>query len=153
MAFKEIERLHHEVTDGGNPIGLDLKTRYVVNGIGKEQTISSKINIFYDKETGKITKVEDKWDGQLPDSSFQNVSVQQLFSLWWWVHYYEGWAWWMWSFIWETRVWRSRFHLMLSGMIANGCVSQVFRQLNSVTVPTMVSVPKNDEEDAKRGNQ
>lgn len=32
-------------------------------------------------------------------------------------------------------------------------VLQVFRQLNSVTVPTMVSVPKNDEEDAQRGNQ
>ena len=31
--------------------------------------------------------------------------------------------------------------------------SQVFRNLNSVTVPHMVSVPKNDEEDAKRGNQ
>lgn len=30
---------------------------------------------------------------------------------------------------------------------------QVFRQLNSVTVPKLISVPKNDEEDAKRGNQ
>ncbi|CAF9931602.1 MAG: hypothetical protein HETSPECPRED_008141 [Heterodermia speciosa] len=100
-AFKEIERLHHEVTDGGNPIGLDLKTRYVVKGIGKEQTIASKVNIFYDKDSGKITKVEDKWDGQLPDSSFTNI----------------------------------------------------FRQLNSVTVPTMISVPKNDEEDRQRGNQ
>ncbi|KAL8797169.1 MAG: hypothetical protein Q9195_000636 [Heterodermia aff. obscurata] len=100
-AFKEIERLHHEVTDGGNPIGIDLKTRYVVKGIGKEQTISSKVNIFYDKDTGKITKVQDKWDGQLPDSSFTNI----------------------------------------------------FRQLNSVTVPTLISVPKNDEEDRQRGNQ
>ncbi|KAG7008360.1 hypothetical protein G7Y79_00006g019800 [Physcia stellaris] len=99
--FKEIERLHHEVTDGGNPIGMDLKTRYVLKGLGKETTIASRINIFYDKDTGKITKVEDKWDGQLPDSSFANA----------------------------------------------------FRQLNSVTVPTMVSVPKTDEEDAKRGNQ
>ena len=98
--------MHHEVIDGGNPIGLDLKTRYVVKGIGKEQTISSRINIFYDKDTGKITKVEDKWDGQLPDSSFQNVSISQLVSPWWWLHYYEGWAWWMWSFTWNTRVWQ-----------------------------------------------
>ncbi|KAL9614346.1 MAG: hypothetical protein Q9167_001149 [Letrouitia subvulpina] len=101
VAFSEIERLHHEVNSGGNPISMDLKTRYVVKGIGKEQIISSKVNIFYDKDTGKITNVEDKWDGQLPDSSFRNV----------------------------------------------------FRSLNSVTVPKMVSVPKNDEEDAKRGNQ
>lgn len=72
-AFSEIERLHHEVTSGGNPISMDLRTRYVVKGIGKEQTIDSKINIFYDKATGKITKVEDKWDGKLPDSSFQNA--------------------------------------------------------------------------------
>ncbi|MCJ1284463.1 hypothetical protein MMC26_003795 [Xylographa opegraphella] len=100
-AFSEIERLHHEVTDAGNPIKMDLKTRYVVKGIGKEQTISSKIQIYLDKSTGKITEVQDKWDGKLPDSSFTNI----------------------------------------------------FRQLNSVTVPAFVSVPKNDEEDAKRGNQ
>jgi len=30
---------------------------------------------------------------------------------------------------------------------------QIFRQINSVTVPKVVGVPKNDEEDAKRGNQ
>jgi len=100
-AFSEIERLHHEVTSAGNPISMDLKTRYVVKGIKKEQTIASKVNIFYDKATGKITKVEDKWNGELPDSSFVNV----------------------------------------------------FRQLNSVTVPRFVSVPKTDEEDAKKGNQ
>ena len=38
-AFSEIERLSHEVTSAGNPIVLDMKTRYVVKGIGKEQTI------------------------------------------------------------------------------------------------------------------
>ena len=53
---------------------MDLKTRYVVKGINKEQTIESKVNIFYNEATGKITKVEDKWDGQLPDSSFRDVS-------------------------------------------------------------------------------
>jgi len=30
---------------------------------------------------------------------------------------------------------------------------QIFRKLNAVTVPTMVGVPKNDAEDAKKGNQ
>ncbi|KAL9031530.1 MAG: hypothetical protein Q9196_000468 [Gyalolechia fulgens] len=100
-AFSEIERLHHEVVSAGNPMGMDLKTRYVIKGISKEQIISSRVNIFYDKDTGKITKVQDKWDGHLPDSSFKNA----------------------------------------------------MRNLNSVSVPKVVSVPKNDEEDAKRGNQ
>ncbi|MCJ1314493.1 hypothetical protein MMC25_008175 [Agyrium rufum] len=72
-AFSEIERLHHEVTSAGNPIEMDMRTRYVVKGISKEQIIDSKIRIAYDKTSGKITKVEDKWDGQLPDSSFKNA--------------------------------------------------------------------------------
>lgn len=85
---------------------MDLKTRYVTKGINKEQIISSRINIFYDKDTSKITKVQDKWDGELPDSSFKNVSVDQLFDPWWWVHYAEGWAWWLWSFTWDTWWWQ-----------------------------------------------
>ena len=105
-AFSEIERLHHEVVSAGNPIAMDLRTRYVLKGVGKEQTIDSKINIFYDKATGKITKVEDKWDGKLPDSSFKDVSFDRLFSPWWWVHYVEGWGWWGFSFVWETLPWQ-----------------------------------------------
>jgi len=35
-AFSEIERLYYKVTSGGNPISMDLRTRYVVKGIGKE---------------------------------------------------------------------------------------------------------------------
>ena len=115
-AFKEIERLHHEVTDAGNPISMDLKTRYVVKGIGKEQTIASKIQIFYDKSTGKITQVQDKWDGNLPDSTFTNVSVEQLLNPWWYVHYAEGWAWWGWSFTWNTWWWQVR----------GGCLLEIF---------------------------
>lgn len=98
-AFSEIERLHHEVTSAGNPITMSLKTRYVVKGIKKETTINSIVNISIDS-AGKITKVEDKWDGNLPESSIANA----------------------------------------------------FRRLNAVSVPKMVGVPKNDEEDAKRGN-
>lgn len=108
-AFSEIERLHHEVTDGGNPIGLDMRTRYVVKGINKEQTIDSKILIYYDKATGKITHVQDKWDGKLPDSSFQNVSLEQVFSPWWWVRYAGGWAWYAWSLTWDTWWWQVGF--------------------------------------------
>ncbi|KAF1351002.1 hypothetical protein BDV97DRAFT_397967 [Delphinella strobiligena] len=98
-AFSEIERLGHEVKSSGNPIVMDMKTRYVVKGIGKEQTISSVINIYLNSQ-GKIEKVEDKWDGKLPDSAIANA----------------------------------------------------FRHLNAVTVPKIISVPKDKEEDAKRGN-
>ncbi|KAJ8609936.1 hypothetical protein MRB53_038874 [Persea americana] len=97
--FSEIERKHHEVTSSGNPITMDMLTRYKIKAIGKEQEIKSKIEIF--TEGGKITKVVDKWDGNLPESSIANA----------------------------------------------------FRHLNAATVPKMVSVPKNAEEDAKKGNQ
>ena len=107
-AFSEIERLHHEVTSGGNPIEMDLKTRYVVKGVNKEQTVDSKVMIFYDKTTGKVTKVQDKWNGNLPDSTFKNVSFRQIFSPWWWMHYTEGWLWWVWSFTWELWWWQVR---------------------------------------------
>ncbi|CAK3880156.1 Hypothetical predicted protein [Lecanosticta acicola] len=97
-AFSEIERQHQEVTSAGNPIELDLKTRYVVKGIGKEQVIQSKVLIH--TEGDKITKVEDRWDGKLPESGIANA----------------------------------------------------FQRLNAVTVPNVVGVPKNAEEDAKKGN-
>ncbi|KAF2720157.1 hypothetical protein K431DRAFT_286006 [Polychaeton citri CBS 116435] len=99
-AFSEIERLSHEVKDAGNPIVMDLKTRYKIKGVGSEKTIESVINIFVDESTGKIEKVQDKWNGELPDGAFANA----------------------------------------------------LRKLNSVTVPKMVGVPKNAEEDAQRGN-
>jgi len=124
-AFKEIERLHHEVTSAGNPISMDLKTRYVVKAIGKEQIISSKIQIHYDQATGKITKVQDMWNGQLPDSSFSDVSsIWQLLSPWWWLHYYEGWAWWLWSFTWYTWWWQ------VGGVLILPAASTPTRSLN-----------------------
>lgn len=79
---------------------MDLKTKYKVKGVGIEQTIESKVNIFVDEKTGKIVKVEDKWNGKMPNNAFVNV----------------------------------------------------FREINSVTVPLFVGVPKTDEEDRQRGN-
>lgn len=52
---------------------MNLKTRYVVKGLGTEQTIESVVKIFTNSQ-GKIEKVEDKWGGKLPDNAFQNVS-------------------------------------------------------------------------------
>lgn len=91
-AFSEIERKSHSVTSAGNPIEMDMTTMYKVKGIGKETTITSKVNIFH--EGGKITRVEDKWDGKLPDSGIANVSkpwtnlVNPLF----WTNYWFGWS-------------------------------------------------------------
>ena len=83
---------------------MDLRQRYKVKGIGKEQTIESKVLIYL--EGDYISKVEDKWNGELPDSGISNVSFRRLFSPFWWMHYAEGWMFWTWSFGWETSVWR-----------------------------------------------
>ena len=96
------------MTSAGNPIEMDLKTMYKLKGLGKEQTIASKIIIKYDEQSGKILKVEDKWDGQLPNSGFKDVSsLFELLSPWWWLHYYEGWLYWGWSrFVKGTSLWQ-----------------------------------------------
>ncbi|TID27922.1 hypothetical protein E2P81_ATG00679 [Venturia nashicola] len=72
-AFSEIERLHHQVTSAGNPITMELKTRYVIKGINKEQTINSIIEIKTTADGSKIEYLADKWDGELPDSSIKNA--------------------------------------------------------------------------------
>ena len=54
---------------------MDLKTRYVIKGINKEQVVSSVVAIHLDGE-GKIQKVQDKWDGKLPDGAIANVSCK-----------------------------------------------------------------------------
>jgi len=68
-----------------------MTTFYKVKGVGKETTITSKVNIFH--EAGKITRVEDKWDGKLPDSGIANVSKPwtNLVNPFFWEHYAFGW--------------------------------------------------------------
>ena len=78
---------------------MDMKTEYTVKGLGVKKIIESKIHIY--TQADKITKLQDKWGGTLPDNAFQNI----------------------------------------------------FRKLNAITVPRLISVPKNDEEDRERGNQ
>jgi len=104
-AFSEIERLSHQVTSSGNPITMDLKTRYVVKGIGKEQTIASVIKIHTSADGSKIEKVQDMWDGELPDSSIKNVSFRKAINPFWWINYSIAWMFWLWSFVWWTRPW------------------------------------------------
>lgn len=157
QAFSEIERLHHEVTDAGTPILMDLKTRYVIKGIGKEQIINSVVAVHLD-EQGKVSKLEDRWNGTLPEGSIANVSsIFQVLNLRCWIHWHLAWGFWLWSLTWEMWVWRvdctSFVDMLLNGtqMAAYVC-TQAFRHLNAVTVPKLVSVPKNEEEDAKKGN-
>jgi hypothetical protein len=71
--FNPIKIQSHKVTSSGNPIELELSNKYVVKGIKKEQVIDSIINI-YVGSNGKIEKVEDKWDGKLPEGGVSAVS-------------------------------------------------------------------------------
>lgn len=72
--FSEITRLSHTVTSAGNPITLDLKTKYVVKGIGAEKTVASIVEIWVDENgSGKIEKVQDKWDGEINEGPFKQA--------------------------------------------------------------------------------
>ncbi|KAH7403671.1 hypothetical protein BKA64DRAFT_641639 [Cadophora sp. MPI-SDFR-AT-0126] len=77
-AFSEIEQQHHSITSSGNPITLDMKTRYKVKGIGAEKVIESVIRIHTDEEGERITGVEDRWNGNIPEgaiaTAFRNLN-------------------------------------------------------------------------------
>jgi len=101
VAFSKIERLHQQVVSDGNPVKLELKQKYVIKGINKEQIVSSLVEIHTNSEGTRIQKLLDKWDGELPDSSIKDVSsLLQFVSPFWWLHYAEGWLWWLWSLVW-----------------------------------------------------
>jgi len=72
-AFSDITRLSHQVTSSGNPITMDLKTKYVVKGLGTEKVIDSVVDIYLDKETGKISKVLDKWGGEIGEGAVKHA--------------------------------------------------------------------------------
>ncbi|KAI8261572.1 hypothetical protein K4K53_000568 [Colletotrichum sp. SAR 10_77] len=94
--FDPIRIQSHTVTSAGNPIEFKLKNTYTVKGVKSEQTMESIVQIEVGSD-GKIAKVSDKWDNELPEGAF----------------------------------------------------SQALRKLNAVTVPTLVKVPKTEEEDQK----
>lgn len=72
--FKPIQLQHHRVTGAGNPIELDMTNKYVVKGIKKEQVMNSVVRVFVDPE-GKIEKLEDRWNGKLPEGAISDVSA------------------------------------------------------------------------------
>jgi len=71
--FSPINILSHKVISSGNPIELELSNKYVVKGIKKEQVMDSIVKIYVGSD-GKIEKVEDKWNGKLPEGAFSEVS-------------------------------------------------------------------------------
>jgi hypothetical protein len=52
---------------------MDLKTKYKVKGLGTEKTIESVVKIMIDERGEKITGVEDRWNGEIPDGPVATV--------------------------------------------------------------------------------
>ena len=72
--FHPIKIQSHKVKSAGNPIEIGLTTTYTVKGIKKEQTIESIVHI-YVSDDGKISKLEDRWNGKLPEGAVTDVST------------------------------------------------------------------------------
>jgi hypothetical protein len=77
IAFSEINRLNHQVKDAGNPMLMDLRINYVIRGLDKQQMIQSVVAVYLDDE-GKISKVEDRWNGELPEGAIGEVSGERV---------------------------------------------------------------------------
>ncbi|KAG6355382.1 hypothetical protein INS49_003344 [Diaporthe citri] len=134
--FKPIQLQSHSVKSAGNPIELDMSNKYVVKGINQEKVMNSVVRIHVGSD-GKIEKVEDRWNGELPSGAISDVSNLRNWTLSpfaaarWAFRTGSDVAWWTFC----TLSWWSPF--------------LAFRKLNAVTVPAFVKVPKNEEEDLK----
>ncbi|KAI1778729.1 hypothetical protein F4818DRAFT_437537 [Hypoxylon cercidicola] len=132
--FNPIRIQNHRVTSAGNPIELHLTNSYGLKGFNTEQTISSVVRIYIGQDQ-KIQSVEDRWDGELPEQGSSEVGspvsaipfrpLRQLVRVW------VGWSWWTYC---TVSWWRSAW---------------VFRKLNAVTVPRVITVPGSEEEDMR----
>lgn len=65
---------------------MDLKTRYKVKGLGTEKIIESVIKIYTDESGDRITQVEDRWNGNIPEGAFGKVSLIDLLNPFWWIN-------------------------------------------------------------------
>jgi hypothetical protein len=73
QAFSEIDCINHQVRDAGNPMLMDLRIKYVVRGVGVEQLVQSLVSVEVDGE-GRVSRVEDRWDGELKEGGIGEVS-------------------------------------------------------------------------------
>ncbi|OHE99322.1 hypothetical protein CORC01_05363 [Colletotrichum orchidophilum] len=132
--FNPIQIQSHTVTSAGNPIELELKNKYTVKGIKTEQTMESVVQIQVGDD-GKIVKVSDRWNNNLPEGAFSqvrnalHVSVVKAAKTLAWILGQTGVA-----VFCRVSLWRPFWAL---------------RKLNAVTVPVFVKVPKTEEEDQK----
>ncbi|EGZ77038.1 hypothetical protein NEUTE2DRAFT_78059 [Neurospora tetrasperma FGSC 2509] len=69
----------HEVVSSGSPIEVKLHNRYTLPPINKTQDIHSLVKIWVDGN-GKIARVEDRWDGELPDGAL-NEAFRKAFAM------------------------------------------------------------------------
>jgi hypothetical protein len=93
------------VTSSGNPITIDAKTRYKLKGIGSEKTIESVIRIHTDEAGERITGVEDRWNGNIPEGAFAKVGLKEVFNPSWWLKSVGILGFWVWSLVWWSRPW------------------------------------------------
>ncbi|KAL0938074.1 uncharacterized protein CTRU02_207805 [Colletotrichum truncatum] len=132
--FNPIKIQSHTVVSAGNPIEIKLKNSYTVKGVKVEQTMDSLVQIEVGDD-GKIVKVNDKWNNELPDGAFSQVRVALDESYF-------------------TAALAIAKLLREVGVVVFCRVSLwwpfwALRKLNAVTVPAFVKVPKDEEEDAK----
>ncbi|KAK1830189.1 hypothetical protein QBC39DRAFT_354398 [Podospora conica] len=90
--FKPIELLEHRVVSSNNPIEIEMRTRYTLKAVKKATEISSVVKIWVGDGTGsdlgvkekegvpnaegdrgKIVRLEDRWDGKLPEGMFSEA--------------------------------------------------------------------------------
>ncbi|RKF82593.1 hypothetical protein GcC1_013039 [Golovinomyces cichoracearum] len=131
IVFSEIEQLQSVIISSGNPIIINMKTRYKIKLIGMDQIISSQVKIFMSVSNSKIIRVDDQWCGKIPNEIFDLPRLSQFFSLCWWLQTANTICFYFFSLIWWTRIWK------------------FFRILNGTVVPILVSVPESIDDEAK----
>jgi len=90
--FKPIDLLEHRVVSDKNPIEIEMRTRYTLKAVKKATEIKSVVKIWVGDGTesdlgvkekegvpnaegdrGKIVRVEDLWNGKLPEGVFSEA--------------------------------------------------------------------------------
>ncbi|KAK3497213.1 uncharacterized protein B0T23DRAFT_426348 [Neurospora hispaniola] len=119
----------HEVVSSGNPIEVKLHNRYTLPPINKTQDIHSLVKIWVDGN-GKIARVEDRWDGELPDGAL-NETV-----------------------FWFAEAVMRKMRSLLDAAFRVYCSAawwllpiMAFRKAFAMTIPVIVKVPRTEEED------
>jgi hypothetical protein len=71
--------------------------------VGSEQVIESLVKIHTQGE--RISKVEDRWNGEIPEGAFAKVGLKEIFNPFWWLRSAGIVAFWAWSLVWWSKPW------------------------------------------------